>query len=113
MNDDPRSRYIPGITPVPKHPDDSQDFSDPGMGTNLDTLEKVKRWLQHPDHWFTGETFIIQWDGLVPYITRRHAERLRVETHDTGLYEVVLKEQYRLKHKKEEEKREELQMEES
>lgn len=63
------------------------------FGYNLDTVEKARRWLTHPQNWFRSELFIIRWNGLLPMISEKHGRRLIAEPWDNGLPEVVVWEQ--------------------
>lgn len=67
------------------------------FGLDLNTIPKARRWLTNPQNWFESQTFILKWDGLVPFICRRHGLRLLQEPWDDGLPEVVVREQMRLR----------------
>lgn len=67
------------------------------FGLDLNTIPKARRWLTNPQNWFESQTFILRWDGLVPYICRRHGLRLLQEPWDDGIPEVVVREQMRLR----------------
>lgn len=67
------------------------------FGRNLDTVPKARQWLTNPHNWHEGQMFIIKWDGLLCTVSRTHGQRLIDEPHDSGLPEVVVREQYRLK----------------
>lgn len=70
---------------------------DPSLGANLMTIEDGKRWLLHPSNWHDGQIYIVKWNGLVPTLSRVHAERLVREHWDNGMYEVVVRHQLSLK----------------
>lgn len=80
------------VTKVPDGPPPPAE-----LGKNLVTIDDARRWLTHPSNWRDMTTFIIKWDGLVPYISRRHGLRLVEEPWDVGIYHVVVRHQKHLR----------------
>lgn len=73
---------------------------DPSLGSNLNTIEDVRRWLGHPSNQFDTWIFIIEWTGHVPRIRSHDVERL---WENTSMAEAIIYEQRRRKqHFKEE-----------
>ncbi len=70
------------------------------FGRNLDTIEKARQWLTHPQNWHVSKMFIVKWNGLLPTLNKEHALRLIDEPHDTGLPQVVVVHQRDLKNGK-------------
>lgn len=69
------------------------------LGRNLNTIEDARRWLLHPSNWLDSQFWIIRWDGIVPKIRESRAKELIAQPHDTGLFEVVVIEQRRMKNR--------------
>lgn len=64
---------------------------------NLDTVEKAREWLTNPCSWRDGGLFILKWDGLVPYVSKEHGKRLRIETWDNDIPITVVRTQMKIR----------------
>lgn len=78
-HDDVNYRPAPVPAPLPHE-----------MGYDLDTIEKARTWLTHPQNWFRSTLFVLRWDGLVPSVSEHHGRRLLAEPWDNGLPQVVV-----------------------
>jgi hypothetical protein len=72
------------------------------FGRNLGTVERAREWLSNPHNWFESELFILRWDGIVPYISRRAAQGMIERTWDDGLPWVAVWKQNELRSGKKE-----------
>jgi len=59
-------------------------------GRNLDTIDRARAWLTDQRNWFSGQMFIVKWDGLTPTVCASHGEKLIREYWDDGLPSVVV-----------------------
>lgn len=77
--------------------------ADPGPlreGLDLDRIADLDEWLSHPASWVRTELFVIQWSGLVPYLSRAHAWKMAPGSGDRkAMLEVILCERGRRKMK--------------
>jgi hypothetical protein len=75
------------------------------LGHNLLTLSDAEHWLMHPKNWVQSDMEIVYWNGNIPKLGRRAARNLLENPLDKpGLFAVIIREQYDLKHPKKEEK---------
>lgn len=58
-------------------------------GRDLSTVARARAWLTDSRNWFSGQMYIIKWDGIVPKICSNQGQKLIDEPWDNGLPEVV------------------------
>lgn len=77
----------------------------PELGNNLVSYDDCERWLLHPTNWIQVGNQIVYWNGNVPKVAARVAQRLIENPQDRpGFFSVIIREQYDLKHPKKKEK---------
>ena len=57
---------------------------------NFKSFDEVKKWMSYPQNYFTGDLFIIKWNGLIPTFNKRLIDQYFA---DNTYYQVVLYEQ--------------------
>jgi len=94
-----RMKFIDEISDIVELPIQTEKLSEE-FGRNLDTVVKARKWLTNPFNWHEGRLFTIQWNGLLPTVSRYHGLRLIKEPHDDGLPMVVVRWQYDIRNGK-------------